>query len=68
MRMYYRIEESYDKVFYTDVTVTNMYDVMNYKVTLTDSLGSSFPQLDIIVDLERKLCDFLKSTFFDRFF
>ena len=59
--MYYRIEESYDEVFYTDATVTNMNDVMNYKVTLTNSLGSKFPLLNLIVNSEPKPCDFFKS-------
>lgn len=59
--MYYRIEESHDEVFYTDATVKNMNDVMNYKVTLTNNLGSKFPLLNVMVNSDHKPCDFFKS-------
>lgn len=32
--MYYRVTETYDDKLYTDATVTNMYDVIPFNVTL----------------------------------
>lgn len=59
--MYYRIRESYEEDSYTDATVTNMRDIMHFKVTSTLELGKSFPVLNVKVDSENSPGDYFMS-------
>ncbi|WP_105619613.1 hypothetical protein [Cronobacter sakazakii] len=59
--MYYRVTETYDDKLYTDATVTNMYDVIPFNVTLPEKIGNKFPILQLELDSDLRPNDYFKS-------
>ncbi|ELY4393267.1 hypothetical protein SMZ41_003328 [Cronobacter sakazakii] len=59
--MYYRVTETYDDKLYTDATVTNMYDVIPFNVTLPEKIGNKFPILQLDLDSDLRPNDYFKS-------
>ncbi|EOU9605671.1 hypothetical protein QMT25_08340 [Cronobacter dublinensis] len=59
--MYYRVAERYVDDLHTDVTVTNMNDVMSFNVTLPEKIGSNFPLLQLELDSDLRPNDYFNS-------
>ncbi|ELY2651593.1 imm11 family protein [Cronobacter sakazakii] len=59
--MCYRVTETYDDKLYTDSTVTNMYDVIPFNVTLPEKIGNKFPILQLELDSDLRPNDYFKS-------